>query len=273
MLSTRSRNRVTSVVGAVGLALLATAGVAGTAMAAEEGGGNNLSVPAIFVPSVGLAGPVCTDGVDAKAVTGELGILVDGVLEHPGYYVQGDDIWQAECDVAADDTVSATAEWGDNLTNAPLKQRTPVRVEIGLIGSSATPMGGYLVEKLDPELDDRYSHYGTQASEPQPLSEVRVWNAGTTLKIYRDSDDLKVYDGPFTAEINSTGRVVYGYNWQKPLAGTYTLTVSTPTVLLVGKDAGELVDSDADGDFDTVTLSVEVAVKAGGGKGGGKPVR
>lgn len=269
---------MTSLVGAVGLALLATAGIAASAVAEEEAGANNLSVPAIFVPSVGLAGPVCTDGVDAKPVTGELGILVEGVLEHPDYYVQGDDVWQAECATAADDTISVRAEWGDNLTSAPLKQGTPVRVEIGLLDTTATAMPGYVVEKLDPALDDRYSHYGTLASEPQPLTEVRVWNAGTALSIVRNSDGLRVYDGEFTAEINSTGRVVYGYNWQKPLEGVYTLAVRTPTVLLVDKDAGTLIDSDGDGDLDTVILSVEVGAKGskgggGGGKGGGKPVR
>ncbi|MEZ5260741.1 MAG: hypothetical protein R2755_02960 [Acidimicrobiales bacterium] len=72
-----------------------------------------------------------------------------------------------------------------------------------------------------------------------------------------------MYDGPFSAEINSTGRVVYGFNWQKPAAGAYTITFSAPNVAVTGVDAGTIVDTH------TITLDVNVALSAGRGGGGG----
>lgn len=242
----------------------------GPVSAAEEAG-NNLSVPAIFVPSVGVGTPTCTADDDTVLPTAGQEDPVDGAF--PGYWLQGEDVWQADCATAADDTITAGAEWGDNLTSAPLKAGTPIRTEIGLLAdATAYPMTGFGVDKLTPDLEDRYATYGTNdGSGIAPYDEVRVWNADATLSIV-SSAGLVVYDGPFTAEINSTGRVVYGYNWQKPLTGDYTITFHAPTVLLSSTDAGILVDSDADGDFDSVKLTVAVGNKGGGGGGGGKPV-
>ncbi|HEU4513326.1 MAG TPA: hypothetical protein VFR87_09495 [Nocardioidaceae bacterium] len=239
----------------------------GPVSAAEEAG-NNLSVPAIFVPSVGLAGPTC-DATDNTLLPDPATVST----VYPGYWIQGEDVWQADCMTAADNTITAGAEWGDNLTNAPLKAGTPIRTEIGLLADAATyPMTGFGVDKLTPELEDRYATYGTNdGSGIASYPEVRVWNAGATLSIV-SSAGLVVYDGPFTAEINSTGRVVYGYNWQKPLTGDYTITFHAPTVLLSTTDAGTLFDSDADGDYDSVKLTVTVGNKGGGGGGGGRPV-
>lgn len=118
---------------------------------------NNLSVPAIFVPTVGITGPTCTALDDT--------VLPDPAqqsTEFPGYWVQGQATWQADCQTAPVDTIAVTAEWGDNLTSAPLKQRTPIRVEIGLLAdASLFPMTGFEVEKLTPELLDRFATYGT----------------------------------------------------------------------------------------------------------------
>ena len=240
----------------------------GPVNAAEEAG-NNLSVPAIFVPSVGVGTSSCTAGDDTVLPTPGQEDPADGAF--PGYWIQGEDLWQADCATAAANTVTAGAEWGDNLTNAPLKAGTPIRTEIGLLAdAAASPMTGFGVDKLTPSLEDRYATYGTNdGSGIASYPEVRVWNAGATLSIVRNTDDFVVYDGLFTAEINSTGRVVYGYNWQKPTAGEYTVTFHAPTVILGSTDAGTLVDSDADGDLDSVELTVNVGNKGGGGGGGG----
>jgi len=237
---------------------------------AEETGTNNLSVPAIFVPSA-AGSPftgTCTTGDDSVVPAGVKGIVVDGVLEHPDYYIQGDDTWQADCsNVAADNTLTVNAEWGDNLTSAPLKAGTPIRVEIGFLADpTAFSMPGYEVVKLDPTLLDRESHYGTLGNEVAAFGEVRVWNSGVTLDI-RSSDSTVVDEDPFSAEINATGRVVYGFNWQNPVAGTYTITVTAPTISIDETDAG-----DVSADHHTVTLAVTVGNKGGGGGGkGGRP--
>lgn len=228
---------------------------------------NNLSVPAIFVPGT-TGGPVtnfaCGDAVMPSGDTttfvapyDDPEIVGDGV---PGdYYIQGVNKWQASCAVAADDTMSTTGDWGDNLVSAPLKAGTPIRVEMGLLAVGADPMTGFAVYKLTDELD-RLATYGTLGTAVTPYPEVRVWNAGATLKIER-SDGFVVYQGAFTAEINATGRVVYGFNWQKPLAGTYTITFTAPTVLITGADAGTI-----SGDQHSAAIQVNVAAKAGGGK-------
>jgi hypothetical protein len=241
----------------------------------DEEGANNLSVPAIFVPDTGgspFAG-TCTADDDSQDPTGEMGVIVDGLLEHQDYYVQGVASWQSDCETAADDTLTVAAEWGDNLTNAPLRAGTPIRTEIGFLADPAGyPMPGYIVEKLDPTLLDRVSHYGTLGTEVDPFPEVRVWNSGVTLDIRgvtTTGQAIVVADAiAYTAEVNSTGRVVYGFNWQKPTAGEYTITVHAPTVALGTTDAGTLVDTDGDGAFDSVALDVTVGNKGGGGKGG-----
>lgn len=235
----------------------------------EEGAANNLSVPAIFVP--GTAGSpfvgTCSDGDDSQDPAGLIGVDLDGdgiADDHLGYYVQGVATWQADCATAADNAVTARAEWGDNLTSAPLKAGTPIRVEIGFLADpTAYPMPGYTVVKLDPTLLDRESHYGTLGIEESPFPEARVWNAGVTVDIRSDTT-VVANVVPYTAEVNSTGRVVYGFNWQKPVAGTYTITVYAPTIALSTADAGTV---SADGH--TVTLDVTVGTKGGGGGGGG----
>ena len=262
--------------GPIMLKKLLTAGAAvsllaiglGPVSAAEEAG-NNLSVPAIFVPSVGVGTPTCTAGDDTVLPTAGQEDPVDGAF--PGYWLQGEDVWQADCMTAPGDTVTARAEWGDNLTSAPLKAGTPIRTEVGLLADATlNPMTGFDVEKLTPLLEDRYATYGTNdGSGIASYPEVRVWNSGARLKIVRDADALVVYDGLFTAELNSTGRVVYGYNWQKPLAGEYTVTFYAPTVTLGSADAGTLFDSDSDGYVDSVSITVNVGNKGGGGGGGG----
>ncbi|MEZ5260742.1 MAG: hypothetical protein R2755_02965 [Acidimicrobiales bacterium] len=64
-----------------------------------------------------------------------------------------------------------TAEWGDNLTGAPLKQRTPIRVEVGLLdGAAAGSMTGFDVDNLTPTLLDRYATYGTNDASGIPAT-------------------------------------------------------------------------------------------------------
>lgn len=234
---------------------------------------NNLSVPAVFVPSLGMTlnfpcgDPVTPASVLTNSTTYFPGLPVSANLpngvEAGNYYVQGEDKWQAGCTTAAAGTVTVTGEWGDNLTGAPLKARTPIRVEMGLLGATMPTMDltGFAVVKLTDELD-RYATYGTLGTAVTPYSEVRVWDGAAHLAIKSQDGLTTVFEGAATAEINATGRVVYGYNWQKPAAGTYTITFTAPSVAITSVDAGTLVDSH------TVSLDVTVKPKAGGGGGG-----
>lgn len=232
-------------------------------------GANSLSVPAIFVPDTTgaptLNFPCGTAVAPSEVVTNLTTYFAAPLAPAPAgdYYIQGEAKWQASCATDADG-LDVGAEWGDNLQSAPLKQGTPIRVEIGLLASDllaepAASMTGFMIYKLTDELD-RYATYGTLGVGQTPYSEVRVWDSGVHLTI---AGPMVVYDGPFTAEVNSTGRVVYGYNWAKPVAGTYTITVSAPGVTIVSADGGTIADAH------TVTITVNVASQSGGGGGGG----
>lgn len=228
----------------------------------EEGAVNSLSVPAVLVPSATGAPPLNFVCGDAVLPTGETTYFSNPLAPAPAgdYYLQGEDKGQASC--ATDpDGLNVSADWGDNLVSAPLKAGTPVRVEIGLLADDAASMSmtGFMVYKLTNELD-RLATYGTLGAAETPYAEVRAWDAGTRLEIVR-SDGLVVYSGPFTAEINSTGRVVYGYNWKKPLAGAYTITVTAPNVEITAVPEGTLVGPH------TAQIEVDVTPKV---RGGGK---
>jgi hypothetical protein len=69
-----------------------------------------------------------------------------------------------------------------------------------------------------------------------------------------------------TAEINATGRVVYGYNLRVTAAGQYEITFVIPSVDITGVDVGTYTIDPLGPD--TVTLVITVI---GGGGGGGRP--
>lgn len=265
-----SRKRWVAAFGAALLGLTMFGTQASLAKGPPVGGetANNLSVPAVFVPSTSGAPTLNFPCGDPVAASGETTYfpalpvsenLPNGVTAG-NYYVQGEDSWQAGCTTAAAGTVSVTAAWGDNLVSAPLKARTPIRVEMGLMGdTSVYSMTGFDVVKLTDELD-RYATYGTLGVADAAYGEVRVWDAGARLTIKSTDGTLTVFDGEATAEINATGRVVYGYNWSRPVLGTYTITFTAPNVTITGADAGYVVD--------THTVAIDVTVKAKGGSGG-----
>ena len=140
------------------------------------------------------------------------------------YYVQGVHKWQAEWDTAA--FATGTSDWGDNLTgDAKLKAGSPIRVELGLFDDTGTfAMQGFTVVKLQPSKLDRESTYGTLAvsddggrpdrGTAEILTPARIYDAGVTFSV--KNVNTGIYAVPLgtspTAEINATGKVVYGYN-------------------------------------------------------------
>ena len=268
----------------------AGSGQGGSGGGGEETVSNSLSVPAIFVPSASTFGFTC-DGTTINAPTGD----PQTGFEVPGYYyVQGVNSWQAQCNVAAADTVTATADWGDNLTGTALHAGAPIRVEVGLIDDSGVQMQGYQVIKLEPSLLDRESAYGTLATpsgdtyaatqttypytgttvnpetgQPETTTTgIRVWDSQATFSIHNDSNNTWVVpEGTaISAEINATGTVVYGFNWGTsssvglPTAGTYTLKFTAPQVTLSNSNVTD--------DPHSVTLTFVINATGGGGKGG-----
>lgn len=230
----------------------------------EETTANSLSVPAVFV-GTNPFGLIC-DGI-AKSPDGQTP-ATDYAL--PGYYyVQGRNTWQAGCTQGAT-AATATAAFGDNLTGTAKKSvGSPIRVEIGLFESPATPMTGWDVVKLEPSQLDRVSPYGTLAtpvedgfaSNPVITLPTRVWAPGR-LKIYlKDTPGSPVEDTAATAEINSTGKVVYGYNLRVTAPGTYVIEYTFPAVTINSVPKGDI-------STDRHTVSLKIVVIAGGGGGG-----
>lgn len=253
----------------------------------EETLGNNLSVPAIFVPSTAGA-PALRVPCDAVAQAPG----VDGVPSstlYPGYWLQKTTAtWSASCLEAAAATV--TADWGDNLTTAgSLTAGKPIRVEVGLLAPTAVGLTGYAITNLTPELEDRLATYGTRGAPTDeyltgaagaPLT--RVWDSQATITIEQYVDGAwvpVVATQSMTAEINSTGAVVYGFNWgskgrkNTPAAGEYraTFTTSTATTITAISDvAGINVPTFTE---HSTTLEFTLASKnRGGGSGSDGPI-
>jgi uncharacterized membrane protein YgcG len=246
---------------------------------------NNLSRPTIVFSGGGLTGVTCgAAGAWSPLVPPtEPPDVMTGFSIDPtaSWFVQGVHKWQAPCMTSnAVGLVPVTGAWGDNLTgDAKLKVGSPIRVELVLsyydTSDPTTPtIDGYVVEKLQTELLDRESKYGTLATETDG-----VWSATPSLfvpGVYDHTASLKieqvggtwVYEQPTTAEINAKGIVVYGYNLRVPTAGQYLITYTVPKVDFNGADAG---DCGVPGDgVDTTTCSLTITVGGGGGGGGGQ---
>lgn len=247
-----------------------------------EEAGNNLSIPAIFVPDAS-GGPALRVPCGTYAVPGWDGALPSTVYD--GYWLQKTAAtWSADCATAV--TASVLADWGDNLTTRPtVAAGKPVRVEVSLLDPAAIGMGGFVITNLTPELADRLATYGTRGvpedafttgAEGAPLT--RVFDTGATLTIelldaapvrgqgpagLADLTDTVIFDGPMTAEINSSGAVIYGYNWgskgrkNTPAPGTYRITFRTVATTIIGitDTAGQNVPT-----WDATSTSVTVVL-------------
>ncbi len=284
-MSLRKSSRL--LIGLVGAATAAALVMPGAAFAQAGGGGGggggrpgedpaarfNLSVPAIFVDDDPF-GLTCGDATEPT------GTPLTGYPIGDGYYfVQGTHTWQAQC-LEGQLSATAVAKWGDNLAgDAKLKVGKPIRVEIGLDAGDQS-MAGWVVDKLEPDALDRLAAYGIEASQvdgvwasppTQAFPETRVWTPGARLRVYpAGNPDQAVVDETAGAEINATGRVVYGYNLRVADIGIYTLEYTFPDVEVTG------VNHTGEFEFDAVTFESKVTidilvVPAGGGGGGGGP--
>lgn len=236
---------------------------------------NNLSVPTIMIGGA-FTGVTCPGALVLPTGTPLTGYEIDLTAF---YYVQGVHTWQAECDVAT--SATATAEWGDNLGgDAKLQVGQPIRVELGLFDDTGLQMEGFTVVKLEPSELDREAAYGTLASTDDggltyyataETLPARVFDSGVTFSVKNVATGA--YAVPLgsnpTAEINATGKVVYGYNLRVSAAGQYDITFVIPNVDITGVDVGTYTtDPYAP---DTVTLVIDVIEGGGGGGGGGAP--
>lgn len=255
------------------IAMAAVAQMPGSGVSAEEDAlGNNLSVPLVVIPSATpgdlptLRGGACGAPI---APTGPKSSM------YPAYWLQKTEAtWQAQCVVAARGDV--VVNWGDNLISRPvLSAKQPIRVEVALEHTPASPMTGYVVDNLTPDVEDRLATYGTKGA-PIPFTTVRAFDSGARLRIERtDGPGGVIYDGVMSAEVNSTGSIVYGFNWgtkgkaARALPGTYQITFTTNATTVTGVGEGD--DSKASYTARSSTLTVVLSPSAGrrGGEGAG----
>lgn len=261
---------------------------------------NNLSVPLWVTSdgtSISIPGnATCSTTSTPTELVSPTGTPISGYPIDPlaYYYVQGIHKWQAPCatwDQTTNKLINVTAAWGDNLAgDAKLKVGSPIRVELVLTQDSTVTQPGYTVVKLEPAALDRESSYGilatddglgsfsaTESHRPgKPaqglVTDISTESFGVTptdfVPLVYDSqaeltivgNDVVVVDEAATAEINATGKVVYGYNLRVPSAGTYEITYSLPNVNITAADAGICGGHEC---------SLLITVTGGGGNGGG----
>ena len=262
-------------------AFAAKGGIPGPPGGGEETAAQNLSVPTILVGALGAIQCGASD-LAPSALVPPTGTPLTG-YEVPGYYwVQKVHTWQTQCFNATG--ASVFGNWGDNLEgDAKLKVGSPIRVELVLTNmtdyTATIPGGtlqGYSVIKLEPSLLDRLSAYGHLAGGdevsgwtdiPTDFGQASwlVHDQGITFSVL--NTDTGVYAVPPgtnpTAEINATGKVVYGYNLRVSAAGNYRIQfTSTPTVTFTGQDAAN------GGMDDPNNVWIDIVVSPGGGGGG-----
>lgn len=280
-----------------GNAFAAKGGIPGPPNGGDETAAQNLSVPTIMfgTPPGGLE---CgTELEEPTELVPPKGIPVDGYTgpaENPPldptdyYWVQKVHTWQAQCFQAG--AANVWGNWGDNLEgDAKLKVGSPIRVEIVLTNEDDYPkipsLLGYTVIKLE-DLLDRESDYGHLAGVdaengftdiPTVFDDSTTWlvhDSGITFSVLNMNTNVYAVrpgSNP-TAEINATGKVVYGYNLRVGEPGAYRIQFNTsPTVHFLGQDAvnGGLIDLDDDETNGYEAAYIEIQVVSGGGGGGG----
>jgi hypothetical protein len=232
--------------------------------------GNNLSFAAKII---GGGGPT----LRATCSTTPTPPSGDKCTLYPEYWCQKTAaVWQAACDNTAT-SADVAATWGANLLgDASLKAGRPIRVEMVLTesgGSADNP--GYVVVNLTPTLEDRLSTYGTNGTAQS--TDYTVYDNGARLKIEQCQDEACTVitgtilpDGIASAELNSLGNIVYGYNWgtkgktNAPAAGTYKLTFTANNTTIVSAPGAQNCAAGENCTYVIITVSP-------GGSGGGKP--
>jgi hypothetical protein len=238
----------------------------------HEETGNNLSFATKFVPNI-TGAPVLRMTCAATATPPDASD--PPCTSFPGYWCQKTAAdWQAQCGTGAAG-LNVTANWGANLLgDASLNAGRPIRVEMNLTEVGGSTGTGYVVQKLTPDLEDRFATYGTDGTTQSTA--FTVWDSGATLKIERCANlacdpvtGSVLGETAMSAEINSMGNVVYGYNWgtagrtNAPTAGIYKLTFTANSTFISSAPGAQECDP---GNCTFVIINVQPASGGGGRK-------
>lgn len=244
----------------------------------QEETGNNVSFATWFVPNMDGA-PVTRLACSTAVGVASPAVAPSGVnctlTGYESWWCQKTAAtWQAQCGIKPAG-LSVTATWGANLLgDAALKAGRPIRVEMVLTESGGSTGTGYVVQNLTPDLEDRFSTYATDGTTQSTA--FTVWDSGATLKIERcsnlacDQVTGNVLDETvMSAEINSMGNVVYGYNWgtagrtNAPSVGIYKLTFTANNTFISSAPGAQECDP---GNCTFVIINVQPSSGGGGRK-------
>ncbi len=221
----------------------------------ETSVGNNLSFPVIWSDGVTkvLRGTYGSPVFDGAYVTDASGVK---------WYLQQDanNTWQAESAIPTDTFNVDWVNWGDNLEARAWPDRSQVRIETTLIQDLTTPMTGFTMQQTSgsgiTEMwgTNTQTYASTQATvysgaarltiQKVDATKTLTWDASTgqwtgtgVLGTYFNGAVADAGDGPgyYSAEINVSGKLVYGYNWNMRTPGmsggpgSYRITFSLDT--------------------------------------------
>ncbi len=208
----------------------------------DTGYGNNLSVPVIFAEGYGLLGLPVAGDTGLRPRIGEPGypaldywhssnvVIKDGVTCYPQ---QSESHWQADwSDGGPSDPLGTAAivDWSDNLTKQEWTARSVIRVETVLyqndsalslrtypmtflFGSGPSEMQGTIPSPTWGSYRTLYSVCARLKIEKliEPGGAVDLTVGGLDAAVYEKFGD----DGPggYSAEVNVSGKVIYGHNW------------------------------------------------------------
>jgi uncharacterized protein YjdB len=278
----------------------ATVVVSGQRPTVDEGLGNNLSVPVVFSEGLGLAGlPVTVGGAPSYVNTGLRPTSAEQVLVGalPFFYVgnrpdQGSfylqktlNTWQAEWrDGTATGLQHASATWGDNIVSRSFKTSAPIRVEVSLNDLTSGALAGYNMHVISGSgsTEVQGTDGSTASMTPTIFSVVPHLvvskldtsggnTVGDPVVDKRVIDAIGAEEGPgrFGAEVNVSGKVVYGYNLRVTEAGWYRVAF-----ILDNSASNGTVGASRNVTMDALTNSTAEEPSEGSGSGstGPKPV-
>ena len=259
-----------------------------------EAAGNCLSFPVIFgEDSISLRGSPGDTLFEGES------FIIDGVE----VFVQKDEwnIWQAESKMGnAEAPLVSWVDWGDNLESQDWRTTSKVRVETVLFKDLVTPMTGYTMvyvsgqgtsEVWGTDTTTYDSDQATVYSDHARLTIQRIdpngtltwdpaygqWIGTGVLSTDFNGGCWENVDGPggYSAEVNVSGKAIYGFNWDvrnlsNATAGVYRITFSLDpnhgTGPLLTSLAGAQILPPSEGEETEITLA---AAGAGGGRGPG----
>jgi Bacterial Ig-like domain (group 2) len=193
--------------------------------------GSNMSVPVDFAEGIGLTLLPLTTETGMRPLSTE-GLTVDTLpyfapTNQPDcgdatqYYCQnGVNAWQPQWFNGSGAMQSGTLAWGDNLGAKSWTSTSMIRVEVRLTRADTTLLGFNMPYVTNPSSPDELQ--GTDGTTAAMIPNIFAVTARMKIDKLDDSRSSVTFpyfngaiaDGSFTAEVNISGNLAYGYNFQ-----------------------------------------------------------